>query len=355
MRPSVASLETLIGFALNGVVFGGIIALAAIGLTLVYGILKLSNFAHGDLLTLGAYLVFAFNTFYDPGAAATAAQVTAVVLVAWLLADRFKLHTLKRHEMLGVGAVAAVLLLLSFVPGIGEAALGTRFVLGGVLAMVWTAAFLAALDRVLWKPLRNQGAGTVTLIITSIGLALLIRNALGMVFGTSIHSYDRPISPPMELFGFRITTVQIWTLVVAALVVVGIHVLLRYTRFGKALRAVSDDPALARISGIDVDRMVVYVWLLSGALAALAGILLALNININTNLGWQLILPIFAAVILGGVGSVYGALLGAMTISIAMEVSVAWLPDSGYRFAVGFAILIVTMLVRPQGILGVAR
>ncbi len=355
MPSMVATFETLIGFALNGVVFGGIIALAAIGLTLVYGILKLSNFAHGDLLTLGAYLVFAFNSFYDLGAASRAAQVTAVVLLAWLAYDRWRPRHLRRNEMMGVAGIAGVLLLLSFMPGVAEARLGTRFVLGGVLSLVWTAAFLAGLDRVLWRPLRTQGAGVVTMIITSIGLALLIRNTLGLVFGTSIHSYDRPIQPPMELFGFRITTVQIWTLVVAALVIVGIHLLLKHTRFGKALRAVSDDPSLARISGIDVDRMVVYVWLLSGALAALAGILLALNININTNLGWQLILPIFAAVILGGVGSIYGALLGAMTISIAMEVSVAWLPDSGYRFAVGFAILIVTMLVRPQGILGVAR
>ncbi len=351
----MATLESLIGFALNGVVLGGIIALAAIGLTLVYGILKLSNFAHGDLLTMGAYLVFAFNAFYDPGAAVTAARATAAILGAWMAADHFRFKHLRRGEKQLLVAVIAVLLALSFVPDAGAGLLGPRFVLGAVLAMVWTAGFLSVLDRGLWAPLRRQGAGTVTMIITSIGLALFIRNVIGLVFGTGIESFDRPIQPPLELLGHRVTIVQIWTLVVAAVAVAGIHLLLKHTQFGRSLRAVADDPNLARISGIDVERMVLYVWMIAGALAALAGILLALNINVNTNLGWHLLLPIFAAVILGGVGSVYGALLGAMTISVAMEVSVAWLPNAGYRFAVGFAILIITMLVRPQGLLGVAR
>lgn len=352
MAAALAGLETLLGYALNGVVLAGIIALAAVGLTLVYGILRLSNFAHGDLLTVGAYLVFAFNAFYAARAGPLAAAWTAIALLAAVAWARHRLH---RGEQVAAVAVAGLLFLLAFVPDAAAGLLGPRFLLGVVLSIVWMAILLLFLDRLVWAPLRRRRASIVTLIITSIGLALLLRNVIALVFGTSLRSYARPIQPPMEIAGLRITAVQSWTLIVAVLVVAAVHFLLQHTRLGRCLRAVADDQDLARVAGIDVERMIAYVWILAGALAALAGVLLALNINVNTNLGWRLLLPIFAAVILGGIGNVYGAMLGALVIAVAMEVSVLWLPNSGYRLAVGFGILILTMLVRPQGILGVKR
>ncbi len=348
----MALVGDLVGYAVNGVVFGSILALAAIGLTLVYGILRLSNFAHGDLLTLGAYSAFLFgvlNPSWGPAMALVLAAAAAILIVV----DRRRSLGLLPTERRILAAVGAVLALAAVGQGVMPL-LGTSFGLAILLAMTAVPLFNLGLDRIVWRPLRRKKATVVTLIITSIGIALALRNALAMYFGPDLLTYELPFRPSYVIGGsIIITQIQILTIVTAALLILGVHVLLKYTQVGKSLRAVSDDPELARVAGIDVDRMIAYVWIIGGALTAVGGILLALNRNIHPELGWQAILPIFAAVVLGGIGSAYGAMLGALVIAVAMEVSVAWIPD--YRLAVGFGILILVMLFKPEGIMGVKR
>ncbi len=348
----MALLQTLAGFAVNGVVFGSILALAAIGLTLVYGILRLSNFAHGDLLTLGAYMAFLFSTL-QPGWGPTAALFLAVGAVILVLVDSRRALGLLPTERRLLLAAAGVLALA----GLGQGwlpILGGGFALAILLAVVAVPLFNLGIDRIIWRPLRRKKATVVTLIITSIGVALALRNLIALYFGSDLQTYARPFRPSYIIGGsIIITQTQLVTVATASVLILGVHVLLKYTQVGKSLRAVSDDLELARVAGIDVDRMIAYVWILGGGLTGIGGVLLALNRNIHPELGWQTILPIFAAVVLGGIGSAYGAMLGALVIAVAMEISVAWIPD--YRLAVGFGILILVMFVRPEGIMGVKR
>lgn len=339
-------------FVLNGIVLGSILALAATGLTLVYGILNLSNFAHGDFLTLGAYAAFFFNvTLVAQGgspvgwtlALAGALALAALVDLAWPR----RLERAERGVLLGG---AAALALVALARGSGLGLLSNPMLLPILLAVVVVPIAGVLFELAIWKPLRRRRATVLTLIIVSIGLALALRHVLVMYFGSSPRIYERETLPPYRFAGLTLTEVQLTIIVVAALLILGLHVLLRYTRIGKALRALSDNMELARVSGIDVDRMILYVWILSGALAGVAGVLLAMNTQVHPSVGWNLILPIFAAVILGGIGSAYGAMAGGIALGVTMEVSVAWNPN--YRFAVAFLGLILILLLRPQGILG---
>ncbi len=346
----MALAQTLLGYAVNGIVFGSILALAAIGLTLVYGILRLSNFAHGDLLTLGAYTAFLFGTL-QPGWGQPAALLLAAAFIALVLVDGRRplgLLPTERRLLVAAGAILAA-------ASVGQGwlpVLGGGFALAILLAVATVPLFNLGLDRIVWRPLRRKKATVVTLIITSIGVALALRNLLAMYFGTDLQTYARPFRPSYVIGGsIIITQTQVATVATAGVLILGVHLLLKYTQVGKSLRAVSDDLELARVAGIDVDRMIAYVWILGGGLTGIGGVLLALNRNVHPELGWQTILPIFAAVVLGGIGSAYGAMLGALIIAVAMELSVAWIPD--YRLAVGFAILILVMFIRPQGIMGV--
>lgn len=354
----MVDFETLVTYTLNGVVLGSIIALAAIGLTLVYGILNLSNFAHGDFLTLGAYGTFFFNVFISADEALTWAFAVGLVLLGAPFVDLVWPRRLDRMERGVLMAMGALTLLVALAQLAGPdapipTALTQQFTLAALLGILLVPAVAVALDFAVWRPLRRKRATVLTLIIVSIGIALALRHLLAYKFGTALHNYDRPVQPPYFFGNYTVTEAQALALVTSAILILGVHLLLRYTRVGKALRALSDNVDLARVTGIDVDRMILYVWIIGGALAGIAGILLAMIVNVNTNLGWNLILPTFAAVILGGIGSPYGALAGAMVIAIAMQVSVAWIPE--YSFAVGFVILILVLLFRPQGIFGGAK
>ncbi|MHB8584652.1 MAG: branched-chain amino acid ABC transporter permease [Thermoplasmatota archaeon] len=346
--------RTLAIYAVNGVVIGGIIALAAIGLTLVYGILNLSNFAHGDYLTLGAYVGLYFNVLLLASDAVAYAHAGGELLVAWALLDVLFFQALSTSERWVIGGSGGVLAgyatLVQFprsVPGY----LSSSIVLAALIAIVGVAIAAVLLDLLLWRPLRRRRANLLTLVIASIGLSLALRSLLQIQFGVDNYYYNLPLTPATFYFGVPITNVQLWTFGVATVLVVGVYAFLRWSKTGKGFRALADNRELARASGIDVDRMVLKVWALAGALAGIAGVLLALNINVNPDLGWDLLLAIFAAVILGGIGSATGAMLGAIVLGVAMEVSVYWVPQ--YRAAVGFAILILALLLRPQGLLGV--
>ncbi len=457
-------------FLVNGLVVGSVLALTAVGLTLVYGILDLANFAHGDLVTVGAYLGLFFTAlisleatlFWAGGLAAVLILLAgfdrwgrpwasqrvswmgtsrgasrseqagmaylALVLVtmiagvrldlpsAWLVAlsalgvllaglwaaIRQDVTTAQAWGLAGVvaaGASAAVVmhgawawigfagdavLPIALAVGAGlssmgvlwvrssimgargflaalavggllvSLAAGSEFLLGVVVALSAVAILSMVLDLIIWKPMRGKGAGLLTLIIISIGLALVLRNGVRMIWGTSTRTYPGTLHRAVELFGTGITITPNRAIVlgVTLVTILLVHMLLRYTSIGKAMRALADNVDLARVTGIDVDRVILYVWLIAGALAALAGVLLGTIRTVHPSLGWFLLLPIFAAVILGGIGSPYGAMAGGFVIGIGMEVSVFFGVPSAYRVAVGFGLMILVLLFRPEGIFG---
>ncbi|MBC7971703.1 MAG: branched-chain amino acid ABC transporter permease [Verrucomicrobia bacterium] len=273
----------------NGLAVGSIIALAAIGLTLTYGILRLSNFAHGDFMTLGAYLTLLVNT---------------AGLNIWL-------------SMLVGAGLTVVAVLLS--------------------------------EKLIWSPMRTRRASSTTLIIISIGLALFLRNGIILVWGGGNQSYNLPVSEALPVLGLRIAYYDIVVTVLAVVAIVALHYLLQKTRIGKAMRAVADDIDLARVTGINVDRVVIWTWMIAGSLTALSGSMLGLVEAVRPNMGWFLILPLFAAVILGGIGNPYGAIAGAIVIGIAQEVSTYWLPTE-YKLGVALVMMVLVLLFRPQGI-----
>jgi len=282
----------MLQLVINGIVVGSIIALAAIGLSMTYDILNFANFAHGEFLTLGAYLAFLFSV-----------------------------------------------------------TLGTNFLTACVAAALITALVAVLCDLIIWQRMRTKGASPVALIIISIGLALFIRNFIIFLWGPAIKRYDLPVKRGMELGSVVITENQIAVIVVALVCMFLVHYLLKKTSIGKAMRALSDNIDLAKVSGIDVDCVVRYTWAIGMALAAVGGILYGLLTNINPNMGWFLLIPMFSAAILGGIGNPYGAMAGGIIIGLAQELSTAIFPTE-YKLAISFVIMIAVLLVRPQGIMG---
>jgi neutral amino acid transport system permease protein len=284
-------LWRLLQLGVDGLAFGSLIALGALGLTLTYGILRLPNFAHGDLLTLGAY-----------------------------------------------GALLASQLALPIALAIPT-------------GVVITIAMGLLLEKTLWSPLRSQGAPMATLIIASMGLALVLRNGIQVIWGSGNQSYGLPLTPPITFFCLKLVSARLLIFGLALVMMMALHYLLHHTKFGKAMRAVADNLDLARITGINVERVILGTWILALGLTATAGGLYGLISAIRPNMGWFLILPLFAAVIVGGIGNPYGAIVGALMIGVAQELSTFWLPH-GYKPAVALGIVMVSLLVRPQGLFG---
>jgi neutral amino acid transport system permease protein len=281
--------------SLNGLSTGAIYALGAVGLTLVYGILKLVNFAHGDFLTFGAYMGFLVN-------------------VTW----------------------------------------GLPLVVALPFAMATTAILGVAFELVLWRPLRVRGAGLLQLLLTSIGLALVIRSVIQYVWSTDVRILDVNTAATVSFLGLRIGRMQLIVIAIGFVVITGIGLMLRQTLLGKRMRALADDLDLAETAGIDTRRVIIYTWVFAGSLAGLAGVLDASVTALSPNFGFDLLLPIFAAVILGGIGDAYGALAGGMLLGVATEWSTLFI-DAKWKIGVGFVALIVALIVRPQGIFGKAR
>jgi branched-subunit amino acid ABC-type transport system permease component len=353
----VVAAAELLQYLANGIGFGAILALAAIGLSLVYGILNLSNFAHGDFVALGAFMTLLFATVHVTALPFLALGLGAAILL-WLALDVWRLKRLDKLERAIAGGFATALLVL----GAAMLATGERgptttelvLVTGTAVAIGAVVAILLASEFLIWRPLRAKRATTLTLIIVSIGLSLVVRNALQVRFGGGNHNFSRPGIPSDRIFGILVSDAQQFTIVTAIVAIVGVHLLLRYTRAGKAMRALADNAELARVTGIDVDRMVIYVWILSAALVTIAGVLLTLVQNniMNVHMGFGIIIALFASVIVGGIGSAYGAMLGGFIVGIAMKTSASWI-GTEYELASAFMILIIVLIVRPQGILGV--
>lgn len=294
-----------------GVISGSIISLGGIGVSLTYSILGFCNFAHGDIMALGAYIALGL----------------------------FVLLT-------GLGIPNTPFGPLSF---------GFGFILSFILAMGLTALTVVLLDRFLFKRLRHTSS--IILMMSSIGVALGLRNILQFFWGPQPHYYIEKIQLAVVIpgLGVRIKPDQVFIIIVAIILVGLVHYFLQYTKMGKAMRATADNMALARVTGINTERVILWTWVIGAALAATAGILAGIeNKFITPELGWQLLLSIFAAVILGGIGNPYGAIVGGMVIGLSEEVSTAFI-STGYKPAVAFIIMIIMLLVKPTGLLGRKR
>ncbi|MGH2971951.1 MAG: branched-chain amino acid ABC transporter permease [Gaiellaceae bacterium] len=285
----------------NGLVTGSIYAIAAVGVSLVYGILRLVNFAYGDFMTFGALIAFAVNG--------------------------------PLHQSMIVAALAG---------------------------MAATAVLSLFLDAVLWQPLRARRAGFMSLFLASIGLALVLRQSLLLAAGSAPRSYNVNPYRVFVIGSVRLSEQQVIAIAVAVGTIVLVALFLAFTTWGRVLRAMADDRALASVAGIDVGAATRVAWVISGLLAGLAGVLAGLvEYSFDPNFGFQLLLPVFAAVVLGGIGSAYGALAGGLALGLAQEVS-TWSGFAGgvnptYKPVVAFGLLAVALLIRPQGFFGQAR
>jgi branched-chain amino acid transport system permease protein/neutral amino acid transport system permease protein len=319
-----AAVEARDEFAV-GLVVGSIFALGALGLTLIYGVLKFGHFAHGDSMMMSAYLAFFLLTGTVFGERAD------TQVLPWSLND---------------------------LPGATEPLLDLSFGYGLLVAMaaaaVLTAVLLIGLDRLIYRPLRRRGSGIVIFSIASLGVALAVRSVMLIFWGPDPRFYTRGFRSAVDLpFDVRVLADQLFIFAAAVALAGAVYVILYRTKLGKAMRAMADNPDLARVAGIDTDRVVVWTWAIGGALVAVAGTMLALQAQLKPELGFTLLLPLFAAAILGGIGSPQGALLGGLFIGIIQESSASLdFLSPGYKFSVAFVVLILILLVRPRGLFG---
>lgn len=286
-------LDRLPNLVYTGVHIGLILALGALGVSLIFGTMGLTNFAHGELITLGALMGFVFNN--------------TIGLPLWLSAP---------------------------------------------LAVAVGAGFGWVQDRFFWGWLRRRRTGLVGMMIVSIGLALVLRYIYLFQFGGSTEQYrEYAAQGGVEVGPLLIAPKNMVMDLVAILVLVAVSFALMRTRLGKATRAVSTNPSLAAASGIDVDKIIRLIWTIGGGLAALSGVMLAMFQGVNFMMGFQMLLLVFAAVTLGGLGTAYGALIGSMIVGIVTQVSTIWVPTE-LKNVSALAALIIILLFRPQGILG---
>lgn len=292
-RVTVSFIDQLLSRLVGGLNFGLLLALASMGAALIYGTTRLSNFAHAEMVTWGGLVALVTTTFW--------------------------------HLPLWAGIIAAV---------IG----------GGMLG--W------AMDAGLWRPLRKRGLGIVQLMIVSIGLSLALRYLFQFWIGGGTQQLPGASPAPIQFGPVSLSYIDMIGMGVSIIVIIGVAWFLTRTRVGKATRAISDNPQLAAASGIDVDKVIRYVWILAGTLAAISGILWGyFRPGVKWDMGMQMLLLIFAAITLGGLGTAFGALVGSLIVGMAVEVSTLWIP-SDLKYASALVILIVILLVRPQGLLG---
>ena len=299
----------MIALVVDGIILGSILSLGAVSLTLVYGIVRFANFAHGDLMAVGAYVAF------------------------------FLVNT----AFVALGLPDATFGPLSF---------GLPMLLALPVAMVVTAVVAVIVDRLVFRPMRRRRYAVVMFVVGSLAVAFAIRAVLFIVWGPEFHFYTQALRPALQLpYEVRVKPDQIFILCACLTMVAGLYFFLQRAKVGRALRATADNPDLARISGINTERMMVWTWAIGAAMAATAGILLGIDAQLRPEMGWNLLLPLFAAAILGGIGNPYGALVGGMVIGIVQQVSTAFLLPT-YKPAVAFVILILVLLIRPRGLFG---
>ena len=288
------TLDRVLQLVLDGLILSLIIALGALGLSLIFGTTGLSNFAHGELLTLGAFTVLVLNTTF-----------------------------------------------------------GLNLLIAAPIGIVISAALWGwGQNQVLWRPLRRRGTGLIAAMIVSIGLAIALRYTILFFFGGSPESYAQFAGQPgIEIGPIFVTPKAIILSMIAVILLVAAVAWLKNSRLGKATRAVSDNPALASASGVNVERVISVVWVLGALLAAYAGVFLGATQNVVWTMGQFLLLTLFAAVVLGGLGTIGGAILGSFVVGITVQLSTLIVPPE-LKTASALLLMIVLLLIRPQGLLG---
>ena len=221
--------------------------------------------------------------------------------------------------------------------------------LGLGVACIATIAAAIATDQLVYRYLRRRPP--VILLISSFGIGLILRSLIQLIWGSDNQVYRSGIQLPWSIAGLRIKPDQAIIVVGAFVIATALHCFLRYTRMGKAMRAMADNVDLARITGIDTERVVMWTWAIGGLTACAAGVFLGLDTRLHPTMGWRLLLPIFAAAILGGIGRPFGAIAGGLILGIATELSSLFISPA-YKSAVSFAILVVMLIVRPTGLFG---
>ncbi len=288
----------------GGIVFSVLLAMAALGLSMIFGTTGLTNFSHGELVTFGALAAFAVD------------QLPGAIRVG------------------GINITVAV-------------AVVAAFVLSGVFGWVNDAG--------LWRPLRRRGTGVIAMMIVSIGLSIFLRNVYQYLAGAQSRNYSQfSATQPWEIGPILLTPKELIVALVGMAMLVAVTSLLQFTRLGKATRSVADNPALSSATGINVERVINLVWIGGAALAGLAGALLGLTQGFDYQIGFKLLLLIFAATVLGGLGTIWGAIVGAFIIGLLTELSTLLVPAE-FKFVSALLVLIIVLLIRPQGLLGRAQ
>jgi branched-subunit amino acid ABC-type transport system permease component len=294
---------------INSIVRASELAFLSLGLTIVYDILKFANFAHTEYAVIGVYLAFFLNV-----------------------------------------------------------TLGFHIVPAALLASVMTGLFSILIDKIVFKKLR--GYSGIIIMVTSLGLAIAFRNTIRAIWGADAQNYSVALQRPIITEYFRITPLQIWIILIGLSSMVIFHLLLHHTILGKAMRASSDNPELSQASGIDIEKIITWVWFIAITFASLGGILIGMETYILPYMGFAIIVPVFCATIMGGIGNPYGAMLGALVLGFAENLGLYinfgkilnlggilnfnkdLLIPTGYKPAISFVILILVLLIRPRGILG---
>ncbi len=292
-----STFDNLLNLFVSGIRFGLIVGLCSVGLSLIYGTTGLVNFAHGEIVTFGALVAWFFNTM------TSGPRVSLVV--------------------------------------------------ASVLGLLFTGVLGAGIELGIFRPMTRMRTGAIARMLVSIGLALFLRYLYQVIFTGNPRSFRQYSAQSPVSFGpleFPIRDYAVMAISIVALVAVGVALL--RTRLGTAIRAVADERDLASVSGIDAGRVVLMVWISGAALAGLGGVLLGVSQSVQWNMGFRLLLTMFAAVVLGGLGNPFGAMVGGLVVGVASQVGTYWLP-SDFQFAIALIILILVLLVRPQGILGV--
>lgn len=291
----VSTYSRVMSLLVVGLKLGAIIALSSVGLSLVFGVTGLVNFSHGELVTFGAVVAYFF-------------------------------HTSGPRWPLVVAAIAAIL---------AGAGLG------------WGQ------EKGLWLPLRRRGMGLISMMVVSIGLGFSLRFLILIFFGGLPRAYPGFAGQgAVQFLGFSVVPKQVVSIVVSLMILGAVGLFLQKTRAGTALRAVRDTSDLSESSGINVNKVIALTWTLGGALAAIGGVFFGLTESVQWDMGFRLLLLMFAAVVLGGLGTAYGAMVGGFIVGIAVEMSTLFIPTE-LKNVVGLGLLIIMLLIRPQGILGI--
>ena len=303
----------MIQHLLDGILVGSILSLGAIGLTLVMHTLRFANFSHAELLSVGAYAALVFDGLFGAFYSQLRSTIEPLSLT-WSL------------------------------------------ILAILFAMIVTSLSAILIDKLVFRRIREKG-DELSMVFASFGVAMVVRNLISLLFGLKSQLFSNDIAFAIVISRDPMILVkpdQVFVLIASLLVMLLFHLVLSRTTFGYALQAVAENPVLAQITGVNLSRMFRMIWLIGGSLAALSGIFYGLNNQINPVIGRDLVLPIFAATIAGGIGSVYGAVLGGFLVGIASNLALMILP-SGYSPAVPFLIILGVLILRPNGILGEAR